>query len=158
MHARSFPLPAFALPGVAAGLIGAVLIDAYLVIVFVFLTHTLSLAAFYEYVASGAIGAAAYTAPGSVLLGIAIHLIVAIAWGVGFAFVAARTPQVRAQPLVSGIAYGFVVMIVMQLVEVAANIYVQPTTFSLGNQLLAHIVFFGIPIAFIVDKRLDQPA
>jgi len=158
MHARSLPLPAFALPGIAAGLIGAVLIDAYLLIVFVLLTHTLSAAAFYEYVASGAIGPAAYTTPGSVLFGIAIHLLVGIAWGVGYAFVATRMPQVRARPLLSGIAYGFVVMIAMQLVEVAANIYVQPTTFSLGNQLIAHTLFFGVPVAFIVGKRLDQSA
>jgi ABC-type antimicrobial peptide transport system permease subunit len=43
----------------------------------------------------------------------------------------------------------------MQLVEVAANIYTHlPDTFELVNALIAHTLFFGIPIAYIARWRL----
>ncbi len=147
---------ALAMPGVVAGLVGGVLIDAYLIVTLVLATHTVGLAAFFQFTAAGTIGPAAYTQPSSVYLGIALHFLVSIAWGVGYAFVAARTPQVLARPLLSGIAFGVVVMLAMQLVEVAANLYRLPTTFSLFNAFVAHIAFFGIPVAYIVTTMLER--
>jgi hypothetical protein len=49
--------------GIYAGLAGAVLIDAYLIVTVVVLTHAATLDAFYRYVASAALGKAAYTLP-----------------------------------------------------------------------------------------------
>jgi hypothetical protein len=155
MQQRLLRLPAFAGPGIVAGLTGAVLIDAYLILTVVVAARATSLTGFYRFVASGVLGAAAYAAPSAVLLGIVLHLAIGAAWGVGYAYVAARTPQVRARPLPSGIAFGFVVMIAMQLVEVAANIYRLPDTLSLLNGAVAHVAFFGLPIAYIVSARLD---
>jgi len=48
------------------------------------------------------------------------------------------------------------VMLAMQLVEVAANIYTLPDTFGLANALVAHIVFFGIPVAYVARARLSR--
>jgi hypothetical protein len=45
-------------------------------------------------------------------------------------------------------------MLAMQLVEVAANIYRLPDTFAIANGFIAHTVFFGIPIAYIVRATL----
>jgi hypothetical protein len=155
MRQRTLPLPAV-LAGVLAGLAGAVSIDAYLIVVLVLGFHSIDLAGFYQFIASGAIGQAAYAGPGGAVLGVALHLIVSLAWGVGYAYVAARTPQVVERPLVSGITFGIVVMLAMQLVEVAGGIYRQPDTFSLANALVANVLFFGIPVAYIVRWKLNQ--
>jgi hypothetical protein len=154
MQQRTLPLPAVLAPGLIAGLTGAVTMDAYLIVVLVFGTHAVTLTGFYQYIASGAIGTAAYEGTSGAALGAALHLAIGAAWGVGYAYAAARTPQVLARPLISGIAFGFVVMLAMQLVEVAANIYRLPDTFALANGFIAHTVFFGIPIAYIVRSRL----
>jgi hypothetical protein len=145
--------PATVVPGLLAGIVGAAAIDAYLLLTFVAATHTETLDGFFGFIASGAIGKSAYGEPSSIWLGLAIHVAVSLAWGVGYAYAAARAPQLNARPITSGIVFGVVVMIAMQLVEVAANIYTLPNTFSLLNQFVAHTLFFGIPIAWIVAAR-----
>ncbi len=117
--------------------------------------HAASPDAFFRYVASAALGKAAYALPGAGVLGVAIHGAVSVGWGVGYAYVEARTPQVRARPLTSGIVFGIVVMLAMQLVEVAANVYRLPNSLTLLNQFVAHVAFFGLPVAFIVNA-LDR--
>jgi hypothetical protein len=141
-------------PGLVAGAAGAVLVDAYLLIALVGIGHVTTVTGFYQFVASSVLGKAAYAEPADAWLGVALHILVSLAWGVGYALVAASTPQVRSRPVTSGIVYGIVVMIAMQLVEVAANVYTLPTTFSLVNSFVAHTLFFGIPVAYIVSKRL----
>ncbi|MBD5656138.1 MAG: hypothetical protein IAI50_13325 [Candidatus Eremiobacteraeota bacterium] len=158
MQERTISLPALAGPGVVGGFAGAILIDAYLILTVVFASHETSVSGFYRFVASGALGKAAYAEPAAPYLGLVLHLLVGIAWGIGYAYVAARTAQVRQRPLVSGIAFGVVVMIAMQFVEVAANIYRLPDAFSLFNSFVAHVAFFGIPVAYIVAKRLEPHA
>jgi hypothetical protein len=145
-------------PGLIAGAVGGILIDAYLLVTVVAIAHRTTVAGFYQFVASSAIGRAAYGEPQAVLLGIALHALVSVAWGFGFAYVAVRTPQIVARPLTSGIVYGVVVMLAMQLVEVAANVYTLPDTFTLLNSFVAHTIFFGIPIAYVVVRRLGTPS
>jgi len=138
--------------GIAAGFGGAILIDGYLLVVLVAFSRVATATGFYEFVASGAIGSGAYRQPGGVAIGVAVHFLVSVAWGVGYAYVASRTPQVRAHPLMSGVVFGIVVMIAMQLVEVAANIYRAPDSFSFLTALVGHIVFFGVPVAFVYRR------
>ncbi|GAC1301278.1 MAG: hypothetical protein NVSMB19_09200 [Vulcanimicrobiaceae bacterium] len=154
MQQRTLSLGALALPGAIAGLAGAILIDIYLVVTLVLVAHVASITSFYQYVASGALGPAAYANPANAYLGFAVHLAVGIAWGIGYAYVAARTPQVRDRPLLSGTVFGLVVMIAMQLVEVAGRIYVLPDAPAFANGAVAHVVFYGIPVAAIVKARL----
>jgi hypothetical protein len=157
MQQRSLPLPSVLGPGIAAGLAGAVAIAAYAIVVFVLGTHSMSLTSFYQYVASGAIGQAAYAGTSGAIIGVVLHLAIGMLWGAGYAYAAARTPQILARPLVSGIVFGLVVMVAMQIVEVAANIYTHlPSTFELVNALVAHIAFFGLPIAYIVSWKLGS--
>jgi hypothetical protein len=157
METRTFDARAPIVPGLIAGAAGGLLIDAYLLIVLAGIARTTSVTGFYQYVASSAIGKDAYADPGTAWLGVALHVLASLAWGVGYAFVAARTEQVRARPLTSGIVFGVVVMLAMQLVEVAANVYVLPDTFALVNAFVAHTLFFGIPVAYVVSKRLAAP-
>ncbi len=133
------------------------MIDAYLLVTVVLVGHAATLEGFYQFVASGAIGPAAY-AEGSTgaLLGLAVHVAVSLSWGVGYAYAAAQTPQVRSRPIVSGIAYGILVMLAMQLVEVAANIYKIPGPALWFNTLVAHTLFFGLPVALVVSRTTPR--
>jgi hypothetical protein len=149
-------VPGVARAGVIGGLAGALTFDAYMLGIFVFLAHTQTLTTFYQYVASGAIGKAAYGSPGFVWLGLAIHIAVSIGWGAGFAYVGARTPQVFARPLVSGLVFGLVVMLAMALVEFAAAIWAFPTLATFENGVIAHTLFFGIPVAYVVAREMRR--
>lgn len=141
--------------GLVAGAVGAILIDAYPLALLVGTGHTTGAGGFYRYIASAAIGPAAYTSSGGVPLGVSLHVLVSVGWGLGYAYVAARTPQVRSHPLRSGIAFGVVVSIAMQIVEVTANVFRLPDEAGLLNGFIAHVVFFGVPIAYVVS-RLDR--
>jgi putative Mn2+ efflux pump MntP len=57
-----------------------------------------------------------------------------------------------ARPLISGVAFGIFVMISMQLGEVLTNIYALPNSYTLLNAFIAHVFFFGIPVAYIVTR------
>ncbi len=149
-------IPGVARAGVLGGLAGAIAIDAYMLVIFVFLSHTTTLTAFYQYVASGAIGKTAYTSPSFAWLGLALHVSVSLGWGAGFAYIATRTPQVLARPLVSGIVFGLIVMLSMALIEFAAAIWAFPTLATFENGVIAHTLFFGIPVAFVVARTLRR--
>ena len=151
---RISTLRALALPGAIAGIAGAVLIDIYLIVTLVLIAHVASVTSFYQFVASGALGPAAYANSSNVALGVGIHVLVSIGWGIGYAYVAATTPWVRDRPLLSGAVFGLVVMIAMQLVEVVGKIYVLPNSLAFFNGAIAHALFFGIPVAAIVKARL----
>ncbi len=157
MHIRNNHVLAPLVPGLLAGLTGAVLIDAYLLIALVAVAHRATVADFYQFVASSVVGHGAYGDPSAVWLGLGLHLGVSLAWGIGFAFAAAGTPQIAARPVTSGIVFGIVVMLAMQLVEVAANVYTLPNTLLLLNAFVAHTVFFGIPVALVATKRAAKP-
>jgi hypothetical protein len=157
MQARLLSLPSILRTGIVAGFAGAVLIDAYLLVTVVLVAHAVTLTGFYQFVASGAIGPSAYEGTSGAVLGVAVHLVVGVSWGVGYAYAAAQTPQLRSRPVVSGIAYGIVVMLAMQLVEVAANVYKIPGPALWFNTLVAHTLFFGLPVALIVARIAPRP-
>lgn len=155
MQRGTLLVSAIAGPGIIAGLAGAVIVDFYLILTIVALSHSATLISFYQFIASGAIGPSAFTdGTAGALIGVAVHLTVSVAWGVGYAYVALRTPQVRSRPIVSGICFGLMVMVAMQLIEVAAGIYRIPDATALINGLIAHAFFFGLPIALIVTRTL----
>jgi len=111
-----------------------------------------TLPGFFAFDASVLVGKAAYTSDAYVALGIALHALVALGWAAGYAFLAERLPQLVSRPLTSGAAFGLIVYFAMQLVIVAANLYHIPTPKELGIALLAHVVFYGIPVALIVAR------
>lgn len=154
MQDRTFSLPTLAIPGAVAGLVGGIAINGYLLLTLVAVGHVTTVAGFYQYIASGLLGKAAAADPNGIFVGAAIHVAVAIGWGIGYAYVAARTPQVLTRPWISGAVFGALVMIAMQLVEVSAGIYVLPDSLLFFNLLLAHVAFYGLPIAFIVRRGL----
>jgi hypothetical protein len=141
-------------PGALAGIAGGVTIDAYLLVVGA-LTHALSPERLYTFIASALVGQAASALPGMFWLGVALHAAISIAWGVGFAYAAVTTPQITARPYFSGIVFGFVVFVVMQLMMALAGIVTRiPSPGEVLMGIVAHTLFFGIPVALVVTRRL----
>jgi len=139
----------------AAGMTGGAIIDAYL-----WLTTVLpakgSIGAMYQWIASVAIGPVATTNPAYAWLGVIVHFAVSIGWAAGYAFFARSQPFVNTRWLISGLGYGLVVYVFMQILLLGAHALVFPATpLVLLNQVAAHLVFFGVPVAYVVS-RLDR--
>ncbi len=111
-----------------------------------------TLGGLFAFDASALVGKAAYTGAGYVALGAVLHFLVAIGWAAGYAIVAERQAQLVRRPLISGAAFGAIVYFAMQLVLVAANLYELPTPSGLGVALLAHLAFYGLPVALIIAR------
>jgi uncharacterized membrane protein (DUF2068 family) len=138
---------------VLGGIAGAVLIDAYILAVGA-LSHRLTPEQLYTYVASGLIGKAAYSFPGTAALGVAMHLVISAGWGIGYAYAALGSRQLVDRPAVSGIAFGLFVYLIMQIVEALIGIWHAPSANDAFTAIVAHTIFFGLPVAYIVAKRL----
>ncbi len=142
--------------GVVAGIIGGVCIDAFLYFATILPSHG-SLASLYQYIASNAIGSSALHNPNAVWIGALMHFCISIAWGIGFAYTIATGADVLSHPYIAGVAFGFVVQIVMQIVLALTGHYHKPAAPMFAASFLAHTLFFGLPIALyfsVVKRRL----
>jgi uncharacterized membrane protein YagU involved in acid resistance len=144
--------------GLVAGIAGGVVVDAYLWLTTLLPAHS-PIASMWQFVASTAFGKGALTDPAFVWVGLAMHLLVSIGWGIGFAYIAATRPAITARWLVAGIVYGIVVYVIMSIMLLADNNFTYPPTINAFlNAVVAHALFFGVPVAFVVDKLSRRPA
>jgi len=86
----------------------------------------------------------------------AVYAAACVAWGAGYAYLAATQPQVNRFPVLSGLSFGVVVYVVTQLVlyGIAAEQIHTAQQVALG--LSATCLFFGLPVALLA--RLFQRA
>jgi uncharacterized membrane protein YagU involved in acid resistance len=142
-----------------AGIIGAIAIDAYLVVVDCFVRHIATIQELFQWDASNALANAAYEGGwGAALLGCSFHVIVSLIWALLYVVATKYWKPLLAQPLVSGVAFGLLVLIVMQFLVVPLG-HAQRSGFTLltlGNAIVAHVVFFGIPVAYAVSRSLPK--
>ena len=144
--------------GIVAGVAGGILID-----VFLFgaqMSQGISLGTAiegtYSFIASALIGKSALGNPAAPPIGFVLHFLVSIGWALGYVYLARTQPQLLAKPWISGAAFGLVVYIFMEIVLLAAGLYHRPGPAELGTGLVAHVLFFGIPVALIVSRRLTR--
>jgi hypothetical protein len=147
-------------PALPAGLIAAAIFDLY-----VWLTTVLpaggSLPSLWQQIAAAAVGkAVAFSSPAYAWLGVVIQALVGIGWAAGYASLAARRPVFNARWIAAGLVYGIVVYIVMELILLAGNAFTPPPTpNAFLNAVVAHSVFFGLPIAYLVKRlQTESPA
>ncbi|MBV8638162.1 MAG: hypothetical protein JO322_08745 [Candidatus Eremiobacteraeota bacterium] len=141
----------------AAGIVAGVLIQAYLILTQIVPAHGSILGA-WQWIASAAIGDEALRNPAYAWLGLLIHFIISIAWAGGYAYLAQERPFMNRRWYISGIVYGLIVYIFMDILLLGARKFIPPTTpLQLLNVLIAHCVFFGLPLAFVVS-RMDEHA
>jgi hypothetical protein len=136
---------------VIAGAVAGVTILACIALFDLFLLPVpgFTLAGLFQFDASALVGKAAYASGAYVALGVVLHFLVAIGWAAGYAWAGERQRQLTTRPLVSGTVFGIIVYFAMQFMLFAANVYHNPTPLEFDVGLIAHVVFFGIPVALI---------
>lgn len=141
--------------GLTAGIVGGILIDLYLWLTVVNPSH-MQITAMWQWIASAAIGKAAFTSSIFIWMGLLIHFIVSIGWAGGYAYLASTRPYMSQRWPISGLMYGIVVYLFMQLILIGGgNFQLPPSLFAFVNAIVAHTVFFGLPVAFVVS-RMDR--
>jgi hypothetical protein len=155
---RTFSTPAtrWVPAGALGGLVGALAMAAFLVVWVYAIPGKLAYAPEYfaniATIATG--GRNALPGGESPALGFAGHLFVGMLWGIGYAWIATTRRQLVARPVVSALAFGLIVYFAMQAVLVFAGAYRTPRPEELAVQLVAHCVFFGLPVAYVTARRL----
>ncbi|HUA10143.1 MAG TPA: hypothetical protein VMA98_12825 [Candidatus Acidoferrales bacterium] len=137
---------------IAAGFAGAIVIDAYLWLATIVPAHG-SLLAMWQWVASAAIGPVAFSSGTFAWFGLLVHVIVSIGWAGGYAYFAQTQKFVSARWFVSGFVYGIIVYCFMLLLLLGAHAFVVPSgPLAILNAVLAHTLFFGVPVAYVVAR------
>ncbi len=107
-------------------------------------------------VATGLLGRSAYDGGTSTaMLGLAAHFALSIGWAALFVTMAARRPGLVSKPLVTALAFGVVVFLVMRLVVLPLSAFPYPVTIfskGAGLDLLSHVFLFALPIVFAAAR------
>jgi uncharacterized membrane protein YagU involved in acid resistance len=137
--------------GVIAGLAGAFCMHAFVYVATLLPQHA-SILSLWQWVASAAVGKVAYTSPSYAWLGLALHLLTSIAWATGYVYIAQRNAAVQRAALIAGLAYGAIVYLLMQFVLYTAQMLQSADALSIYLALLAHTVFYGVPVALVAAR------
>lgn len=140
--------------GLTAGVLGGILIDAFLS----FATQT-SIVSIWQFVASALVGPVAFTAASYAILGFAMHFAISIVWGILYSALATGPlPAFARRPFVGGTVYGIVVMLAMTALLAVKHVGPSglPGGAMLVRTLIAHVIFFGIPVAWYVSSAVRR--
>ena len=113
----------------------------------------------FQYIASGLIGTQAFQGGwASVLLGVALHYIIALIWTGVFYVVARKFAIVMRRPVLAGLIYGGVVYLIMNFIVVPLSQVPQPlrpiTLVSRINAVLALLLCIGLTISLLMRRTL----
>jgi hypothetical protein len=118
--------------------------------------------AVWQYIASGALGMAAFEGGiATALLGIIIHLIISFAIAGVFILGAERIPALRRNLIVGSLLYGFGVFIVMNMIVTplsAAPPLPAPTPPWLFEAIIEHTLLVGLALGIIVQRNANNTA
>lgn len=106
----------------------------------------------YTFLASAVGGPAFGEGPAAVPVGVLVLFAGTILWAFGYLYAARKQPQLLTRPLISGTGFGIIVWFVMQAVLVGAGHFTAPTIYTFDRDMVAFIVFFGIPLAFTASR------
>ncbi len=114
----------------------------------------------YQYLASGALGMAAFEGgTGTVLLGVFFHFLVSFVVAAVFILSADRIPVVRRYAIPASLVYGVGVFIVMNMIVLplsAAPPLPPPTITQLIMAILDHILVVGLPLGILVRRGANS--
>jgi hypothetical protein len=150
----------FTKASVAGAIVGLIAITIYLVVERALaggLALIRCLLQLLQWDASNAYGRAAFSGGWTMgLIGLAMDFFVSLAWGIVFTVLYSGVPSVRRNVIVSGLAFGACVMAVMifAIVPIGYAPQMHKTQSNLLNVLIAHTVFFGLPVALTVQRVL----
>ena len=110
-------------------------------------------------VASGLLGRPAFSGGiNTALLGLALHLFIALVWATGFVLAARAMPFLHQHPIRSGLLYGALIYIIMNYLVLPHSHAApsRPTTPVLINGIFAILVLVGLPIS-LCNRRFAPP-
>lgn len=111
----------------------------------------------YQYVASGALGSAAFEGGiTTALLGLFFHFVVAFAVAAVFIVSADRLPFLRRNAILGSLVYGFGVYIVMTMIVVPLSGTPElpaPTVPDMIVDILDHVLVVGLPLGLLVRRN-----
>ena len=145
---------------VIGGLItGALHLIIQVAIVFVLIAKTGTLMAAGQYIASGALGMAAFDGGiATALLGVFFHLIIAFVIAGVFILAADRIPLLRRNAIVGSLLYGFGVFVVMNFIVTplsATPAVSAPPTWLVVELVLEHILLIGLPLGILLQRNTN---
>lgn len=115
-----------------------------------------------RYVASGPFGDGVRDGGASwAAVGLAIHFAIMAVMVAAYMIAARRLPALLRRPVLSGLAYGLLLWVIMYWVVKPLRWPDAPlpgTAWSIGNQLFSHCILVGLPIALIAARQLRRRA
>ena len=112
----------------------------------------LPIATTYVFLASAVGGTALGESPSAVLVGVLVLFAGTILWALGYLYAARHQEQLLARPLLSGACFGVIVWFVMQAVLVGAGHFTAPNIYTFDRDMVAFILFFGIPLTVVASR------
>jgi hypothetical protein len=138
---------------VIAGVIGGIVVDLFLI-----LTKQAPFPGVYQFIASGIVGKDAFASDSYIWLGIAIHFLISIVSALAYVYIG-NALHLLSRWLLGGAILGVVVMIVLQVLLISRQLAPVPDATHIVLSLIAHIVFFGWPIAWYIARTASpRPA
>jgi hypothetical protein len=114
----------------------------------------------YQYIASGALGDAAFAGGiATALLGLFFHFVVSFAVAAVFIVSADRMPFLRRNAILGSLVYGFCVLIVMNMIVVPLSGTPElpaPTVLDLIIDILDHALVVGLPLGILVRHNANS--
>src|SRR5664279_4376720 len=132
---------------VTAGFLGGAAIDLFL-----FLVRAMPFPGAYQFIASTLVGPVAFTSSSYIALGVVMHFLISVAFALAYAFVASRSRALLDQPLAWGAIFGLAVYVVVEGVLSLAHAAGPPSVKGVVISLIAHVVFFGLPVALFIGR------
>lgn len=141
------------------GGIAGVLDAIFAVIAYVFVLHAYSIVGVLQYIASGLLGASAFSGGlATAALGVAMHFVLAFAFAAIFSVLWQRVDLLRDSAVVSGLVYGAAVWIFMSFIVLPLT-GTPKSSFDPGvftSFLVDHALFVGLPIAFAARRYVRK--
>jgi hypothetical protein len=138
--------------GIAAGLVSGVLLAAFAA--FADSRAGLPASTTYTFLAAVVGGAAFGESAAAVPIGVVVLFAGTLLWSFGYLYAALKQPQLLTRPLISGAGFGVIVWFVLQAVLVGAGHFSAPTIYTFDRDMVAFILFFGVPMAFTASRVL----
>lgn len=112
-----------------------------------------------RFVASGPFGAAPTPTAGWAAIGLAVHFAIMAGMASAYVVAASRIPVLLRHPVPAGLAYGFLLWLLMYWVVLPLRfgMPLPNTLWGIANALFSHCILVGIPIALVARRYLVPP-
>jgi type IV secretory pathway TrbD component len=138
--------------GLGAGLVSGILVAVFAA--FAAKRAGLPFTTPYRFIASAVLGTGGGEGHAAPAYGLIFLLIAAILWAFGYIYGSQKQSQLLTRPILSGVGFGVIVWLFSQAILVGAGKFSAPTIYTFDRDMVAFIIFFGVPLAFTASRLL----